>query len=515
MINQRKGFAIVYGLLILLFITITGTAILTLTRSDRDSASHYQSSLVATQAAQAALKAVEGQMANAPDTMAATLRKFLTNSKYKWFFGGSVADAYNFRVINLGSNSKYSAEILEFDSKNLLLTVEATGYDNVGSRKRLTALYKLDGLSSPSLKSIRPYALYLGGALQNCNSPINIKGDVYLSMVSGSSPTQYFNNGGTIYGNLKTGTSNSFGINSGAALTVTENAFIRCAMQPQDVFTVKGKAGFENKGFSNFTSKFQLYGNSFFNNTNSFGSSGCVVGHGSNYVRYNSGMGSDRFTGFSSKASVSSQMSLADSLGMTAGDDAADTVKLPTWDAGVVKNVSAGTYSVDDVILWWDDQNSLSKLYNGEWLVVQQTGNVQMLIGSGTTFTKKVIWITGNYTLDGNIGGSPPGGWYDCSSVSHTLIYVNGNGHLNNWGVPSNKSFRGFIYVNSTYAYEQIYKFGTGTTINGAIEQAKGAFDLNGTSPSGGTFTIDFSAGSSGQDAVQEIVDLGIVVAAN
>jgi hypothetical protein len=50
---------------------------------------------------------------------------------------------------------------------------------------------------------------------------------------------------------------------------------------------------------------------------------------------------------------------------------------------------------------------------------------------------------------------------------------------------------------------------------NRFINLERAAFDLNGTSPSGGTFTIDFSAGSSGQDAVQEIVDLGIVVAAN
>jgi hypothetical protein len=512
--NKNGGFAIVYGLIILLFVSLVGTSLLYLVRTDRESSIHYQNSQVALQAAQAGLKAVEGQLTVAPDTMTATLKKFMANSNYDYFFGITVADAANMQMINLGGGPKCSAKIIGFDSTNSLLTVEATGYDGIGARKRITATYKLSGLSAPSLKSIRPYALYLGGELDNCNAPINIKGDVYLSMI-GSDANQYFNNGGTINGNLKTGTSNSFGLNSGGALTVTGNAFIRCAMEPQDVFTVKGKAGFENKGFSSFNSTFQLFGNSFFNESSSFGSSNCVVGHSTNYVQYNSGSGSTEFTGFSFKASVSTQMSLADSLGMTAGDDACDTVKLPTWGSGVVKNVSGGPYSVDDVIAWWNSQNSLGKLYNGEWLVVQQTSDIQMLVGSGTQFTKKVIWITGNFMLDGDIGGTPAGGWYDCSSTSNTFIYVNGSGHLNNWGVPSNKSFRGFIYVNSTYAWGQIYKFGTGTTVNGAIEQAKGVFDLNGTTPSGGTFTVDFSAGSSGQDAVQEIVDLGIVVAAN
>jgi hypothetical protein len=498
--SKRSGFAIVYGLLILLFITVTGTAILVMTRSDRESAARYQNSQVAFQAAQIALKAVEGQLANAPDTVVALLRKFLVTSDHKWLLGAKVSDAKKINLINLGTDSKYSAKIIGFDSVNSLLTIEAMGYDNLGSKKRVTAMYKLSGLSVPSLKAVRPYGLFLGGALSNCSAPINIIGDVYLNM-GGSVALQYFNKGGTINGNFKTGTSNAFGLNSGGALTVIGNAFIRCAMQPQDILTVNGKAGFENKTISNMnpgSGKFVLKGNSFFNETSTFGYAGCVVGAASKYVRYNSGIGADRFTGFLTKNPVASQMSLADSLGMVPGDEACDTVKLPTtWDVMYV----SGTITATNVESWWGSQQSAGKLYQGEWLVLRLNGSVTM---NGGSFTKKVIWITDNNCISVN------GTWYDCSDESNTFIHVNGTGCMYGMGVPNNKSFRGYIFVTTTNANGVSYQFGTGTVFKGAIEQTAGIFNLNS-----GTLNLDFSPGSSGQEAVQEIVDLGLVVAAN
>jgi hypothetical protein len=487
--NKREGFAIVYGLIALLCVMSFGTAILFMVRSDRESAAHYKSSQSALQAANAALKAVEGQLANAPDTSVAILRKFLNNSNYKWFFGKTVADASVSQVVKLGSDgSKYSAKIVAFDSTNSILTIEAVGYDGMGGKKRVTAIYKLSGLSVPSYKPFRSYGLFLNGILQNCNSPINIKGDVYLSL-NGGGP-QHFNQGGTITGNLKTGDyNNTFDVSSN--LTVTGNAYIRCPMTCNNTFTVNGKAGFQ-KPITVLNSDMQLYGDSYFDFSPYSNWNNSVNLHG-HAITYNPCIPVAKFINKTTSTS-SSNIDVATALGMIDSNEAIDTVKLPTtWSIRYV----SGQITVSNLESWW----SLATLYQGKWLVLRLTGDVDASQMTGT-FTKKVIWITDNHAM--NINGT----WYDCADTSNTFIYVNGGGCLRGMGVPTNKSFRGLIYVDSPGG--ATYQFGTGTTFKGAIEHANGTFDLNS-----GTLNIDFSNGSSGQAAVDEIVASGLIVVPN
>jgi hypothetical protein len=505
-INNRGGYAVVYGLFVLMLATVAGTAILFMTQKDHIASADYAGSRTSSIAAMAALKAFEGQCSANPTLTYAILQKYINNHNCKWLFGANTTvDNTQELKIDLTANTngpEYSARIVGFDSVNSYIVIEGIGYDGSGGKKKVLASYELGGLNLTTVYSIPGYGMYLGGSLTNSNAQINILGNVYLSM-NGCGNCQHFNVGGTITGDLKTAsTSNYLMIPSTGALTVTGKAFIRCPMEVQAVFRVNDKAGFE-MGYNNFTSTIQLYGNSYFNQTANFGSANCVVGHTTNLVRYNSAISLDRFsTGFSARTSVTTTMSLADSLGMTSGDESPYTVTMPSWGSGVVKDVAAGTYQVSDVTSWWTSQQTAGKLYQDEWLILRLTGAITMN-GNGT-FYNRVIWLTNGYNI--NSYGTPGyATWYDCDDASNTMIYVTGTSVLDLWGVPNNKRFRGYIYFDSPNT-SNLKLGGDNTVINGAICYKQGAFNLNA-----GKLNIVYNNGSLGQSALQEYIDLGII----
>ncbi len=496
MINNHGGFAIVYGLVVLLLVTVSGTAILFLTQKDRVAVADYASIRSSSQAALAALKAFEGQCQKAPDTALAILKKYSSDHEYKWLLGSSSAVANIEQKILFGSGAnapKYSARILGFDEDNSFIIIEGIGYDGNGGKKKVVASYQLDGIVMSVPAPIKVYGLYLGGTLGNCNSTVNITGDVYLSM-DGSTNPQHFNQGGTITGNLKTGNkSNVLDISSN--LTVTGKAFIRCPLMCNNAFRVNDKAGFE-KEINPLNQQMQLFGDAFFNSTypSSWNSNVNMNGHA---VKYNPALPVAKFTNTSSATSASG-IDIATELGMAPGDEYADSVIMPTWPGGVVKNVS-GSISASDVETWWTQKQTAGKLYQNEWLVLELNGDVSM--NGGGPFAKKVIWITGSHVMNVN------GNWYDCADGSITMIYVNGSGYINGLGVPANKKFRGYVFENSTSSNGISYQFGSNTTFYGAIHHGKGNFNLNS-----GPLNLVFNAGSLGQTAIQELVDLGLII---
>jgi hypothetical protein len=512
--NSQGGFAIVYGLFILLTATIAGTAILFMTQKDHIASADYASTRSSSMAAMAALKAFEGQCSVDPGLTFAVLKKYIGNHDYKWFFGASADVANIEQKIDLTTSTigpEYSARIVGFDSVNSLIVIEGIGYDGAGGKKKVIASYELGGLAMVTWPASSMFGVFVGGSMENCNAPTNVTGDVYLSL-SGTTTDQHLNSSATtITGNLKTGVSDKY-LDLSGNLTVTKNAFIQCRMQLNNVFTVNGKSGFGSPwATKNWNQAFQLKDDAYFVPTTSWNNAGKVNGPGTTKtVKYNSTGVAGNFTNFT-KVANSPDMTdaqVATALGMTAGNENPDTVKIPVWETGVVKEVGGGsgiTYTVDSVLNWWNAQNSLGKLYKGAWLVVQQTGDVTMATGSGNQFTKKLIWITGNFMLDA------AGKWFDCTysgaNASNTFIYVNGSGHLNAWGVPTDKNFRGYIYVNSSSTSYQIYQFGTNTHFYGAICQEKGVYDLNT-----GPLNLDFSAGSAGQSALAELASMGLVV---
>ena len=381
-IRKRAGVAVVYALVILIMATMGGTMVLFLAMKNRVAVADYAGMQSASEAAMAGLKAFEGQCMNDPATVLAILKKYTANHSYKWLLGSApAADCEQKIKLCDGTNAqKYSARIIGFDSINSSIIIEGIGYDGTGGKKKMIASYQLGGLTMVTWPVTNPYALYLGGALQNVNVPVNITGDVYLGLVGGSE-NQHFNKGGTIDGNLKTSlTDNYLILCSGGALTVKKNAFIRCKLEPMDVLTIEGNSGFENKGFNNFTSTVQLKGNAFFNHNFTTSLSNKFVGTSSKYCRYRCCAGLYNFT---HEYSVSSAMSLADTLGMTPGDESPLSVNIPAWPTGVVREIPgiSDFYNVDSVNNWWNLENDSNHLYKGGWLVLRLAGE-----GTGPRF---------------------------------------------------------------------------------------------------------------------------------
>jgi hypothetical protein len=152
--NNRNGFAMVYGLIILLMITVCGTGIFFMMRKQQEASTNYRSSQAAVRAATASLEAFKGQLELAPDSCVAILKKFLSNSNYKWLLGSSsVANVEQFQQYN---GQRFSVSIKSYDSVHAVIVVEGHGYDALGGRKIITASYHLDGLSNKIYQNLPP-----------------------------------------------------------------------------------------------------------------------------------------------------------------------------------------------------------------------------------------------------------------------------------------------------------------------------------------------------------------------
>jgi hypothetical protein len=509
--NNERGFAMVFGLIVLLLATVGGTAILFMAQKDHTGASDYIQMRSASQAAVAGLKACEGQFLDDPNTALAILTQYTTNNAFKWMFG-TAANANNEHKITLGTGTnppQYSARIVNYDIVSQFVIIEAIGYISSGGKKKALASYHLSGLGLSDQSIGMSYALFLGGQLENCNEPISIQGDVYLSAQGSNGPdNQHFNSGGTINGNFKTASSTNC-LDFSQKLVISGNAFFQCNMQPQALIHISKNAGL-TKGFSNWSNPspnvIEIDGNGYFTQTTNFGFINCICGDngGNKTVYYNkASISSNRFKDFTNDAQIPTSTAeyVATQLGMTTSNETPFGLNIPTWGAGVVENLS-GIISAATVENYWTTHQAAGTLYKNEWLVIQLTNNLKT---NGGTFTKKAIWITGSYTLDGNSK------FYNCSDESNTLIIVNSSGHLESFGPGDNYNFRGLVYVNSTYTNNMSYLFGSNSKFYGAIHIASNSkFNLN--SGSADSARIWFSH-PLGQSAVQEIVNTGIILA--
>jgi hypothetical protein len=184
---------------------------------------------------------------------------------------------------------------------------------------------------------------------------------------------------------------------------------------------------------------------------------------------------------------------------------APDTLRLPAaaWSSAQAVN---SNFSAANLESWWTTKKNNGTLFNG-WLVLNVTGSVN-IDTTGGPFKRKVMIL--DSSASNNIGLQQDS-WYNCADTSNTLIYVKST----SWAtllfkLAANKKFRGYIYVNTTGTNTQ-FQFGTGSVFNGAMCFRKGGFDIN----SPGAFTLDYSDGSIGQAAVQELIDMSVLFPAN
>jgi type II secretory pathway pseudopilin PulG len=507
--RNESGFALVYGLVVLLLASVGGTALLFMAQKDRTGASDYSQMRSASQAAMTAIKAFEGQLMNNPATAVSLLQGYVNNSSNKFLLGATPTASEQKQslwgsAIGGIASPQYSARILNFDKDNYFITIEGKGYGNNGGIKKVIASYQLAGLGKSDRPVNMPFGLFLGGQLQNCDKPLSVKADLYLSAQGASGPyNQHFNKGGTIYGNYKTAYSTNF-VEIGAPLTITGKAFIQCGVWPNSgPFTINGIAGFTNN-FYNQNANVECKSNAYFTSPANLPTDNKIVGTAGNTVRFNSPVTATKFTGFTTETQNSPAMTLATlatTLGMTSAAETPLGYSIPAWGAGVVQYVS-GDISAATLDNYWTTHQANGTLFQDEWLVLQLTGTVGTL---GGNFTRKAIWITGNNGLDGR------GSFYNCSDESNTLIIVNGSGFIQSMGPADNYNFRGLIYVNTTCTWGMTYQFGLNSRMYGAIHHASNTiFTLNsGTADSVRIWTNDLLA----QSALQEIVNTGIILA--
>lgn len=506
-VYNERGFAMVFGLVVLLLATVGGTAILFMAQKDHVGASDYIQMRSASRAAVAALKACEGQFLNDPNTALAILTQYKSDNAFKWMLG-TAANANSEHKITLGTSAnapQYSARIVNYDNISQFIIIEATGYIRNGGRKKVLASYHLGGLGMTDRTIGMSFALFLGGQLVNCNAPINIQGNVYLSVQGPGTSNQHFNNGGIIYGNFKTASTNNC-LDFTQKLVIRGNAFFQCTMQPQAMIHISLNAGL-TKGFSNWTSVIEIDGDGYFTQTTDFGFKYCVDGDngGGKTIYYNTAkISSDRFKDFDKRAQIPSTSAayVAAQLGMTASNETPFGLHIPTWETGVVEKIS-GNISAATLENYWTTHRGAGTLYQNEWLVIKLTGD--LTITSGGTFTKKAIWLTDNNTINVNSM------LFKCSDESNTLIIVDGSGRIQNFGPGNNSNFRGLVYVSSTNTNSMSYKFGNNSKMYGAIHHAGNSqFNLNaGTADS----VRIWLSHPLGQSAIQEIANTGIILA--
>jgi Tfp pilus assembly protein PilV len=508
--DNQRGFALIYALVILLLASIGGTAVLFMSQKGRIEATDYAAMRSSSLAAVAATKAFERQFLTDPATALAQLRAYPSKT---WLLGSTPSSTQQKVKFWDGKDSpEYAARILSYDSMTQMIVIEGVGYGSNGGRKKVIASYRLDGFSLSDRPLGTGYALYLGGSIENLNSSIIIKGDTYLSL-AGSTSDQHINTGGTkrIEGNLVTGSSTNR-LHIAENFTVTGKALIQCRLWTQNaIFKIRGNAGFTNSSLfdGNSNTEVRVDGSAYFTQSTNFGFKYCIDGDdgGGTTVYYNtSSISADRFKDFDHRAQISSATVsyLESQLGLSS-TNATFTTNFPTWETGVVKMVNGGI-SGPIVDTWWNEQMSAGKLYQNEWLVLKLKGDISTNTPVGT-FHKKVIWITENYTINANKN------WYNCAPESNSFIYVTGtSGLLNNFGIANGSMFRGFIFINNTSSSAITYQFGTGSDtaiFYGAIHHKSSKFDLN----SGGPWILDFSDGSLGQSAIQELVNTGLLLA--
>ncbi|MCX7726375.1 MAG: MKRN2 opposite strand protein [Chitinispirillaceae bacterium] len=506
---KESGFAVVYGLIVLMIATLAGSSMLFMAQKERIAISDVSKMRSATLAAIAALKAVEGQLLNNPTTALDILKEYLTNPNQNTWMLGTLANCHSEQRIKMWNSSdapEFSARIVAYDSASSFLVIEGTGYGSNGGKKKVLGTYQITGVEMVTVPG-PVNALYVGAGFGNLDIPLVINGNVFAggsSMWNGNCQSV----GVTINGDLKTGTGN---FETNQKLTVNGKAFFRGnAMFQNQSATITGKTGF--KGNLSLNSVNINLTNDVFINGDDLGNGFINVSGGAYKAKYYTAGGFDpneiKVTAPATKEAVSTSMAstMGNELGMPDIDDPAPTIRsdLETY----ITNSGGTIYTPSTAGLNFDQagwnlvsayNNSNIKKWNG-FLVIKVSSTININQQGPSNFNGKVIWI-----IETSISSNK---WYTSSSTSNTLIYIKGNGRFDNFGedLPSGTTMRGVIFNSSSSATQTTYKIKAGTTIEGSLihtATTKPQFNVpNCSSP----VTINYD-----EDVIQEFVNIGIM----
>lgn len=510
--KEERGFAVVYALVALLVVTIGGTALLFMVRKDKSGTSDYASIRMAAKAAEAALKACEGQFMNNPDTALAILKVFTKNNNCKWICNSSVATASSEVRYDLNSGSstvRYSAKIVSFDSTTALVTIEGTGYGEKGAKKKALALYKLDGIEVVTPPAVAVpggrYALFIAKDGESFNWPATITGNVYFG---GNFIMQATTRTVTINGNLKTGSSTATASPIQSRLVVNGNAYFQSPVAFQNAASsISGKAGFEKNVTLN--ANVRIDGDSVFSNSSSSGSYRIVMQPGKTLL-HSGTFKSANLTAGTLKSNGTTISNMAERIGVCPGNETAiniDISKIPAASRVSYATVFGANWkelTAGPMNTYY--QNNSSKLWKG-YLVIDATGASPQWNANPGTFNYKVIWIMNGSMYWNPIFNSATDNkiLYNSGAASSSIFYISGGAQI----APCvwNGTLRGYFYVTGNgnelvkfYNYNQ-------TLIGGINIKSTGSDPFEFTGPTSGTDIMKITYDES---VIQELVDAGL-----
>lgn len=490
--SKNGGFAVVYGLAVLLLASIGGMSIMYVSQKDKITASDYSKMRTAANAARAALDAFEGQCNSRPQEVLDILRQYKKKPAYKWLL--NTADKANsetkFKCWNGVDAPLLSACIMKFDSAQLLIQVKGIGYGGLGGKKNAIGIYKLKGIGLTNSWAQKD-AIYLAGEGRNFDRKIIVNGNVYFGA------DVHFNGsaeGSIINGDFKTGNSSE------------QSEF--------DVpFTIKGKAYFQTPIKVNGTYGFTVYGESGFEKSINTGPNlyfynnvyvnGAVAGNGQLDMNFNkitySGLYIPivyKFKNPGSSINNRDKIDIASILQMKTGNDPhliANVNGIPLTKIIKISNLRWSNFTASTLQTKYENAYAKGQLWN-DFLVINVDAIVSMADGGGT-FNGKVIWIVENKM---NCNGN----WYDCDPTSNTLVYVKSGGSV--IGLGSGKKFRGYVHVEGSGNVTYLWK--SGNSFKGAIHHVSdnSGFQLN--SSNGVDWNISFD-----ESVLNEFMESGLI----
>lgn len=507
-IKKESGFAVIYGLIVLVIATVAGSSMLFMAQKERVSVSDVSKMRSATLAAISALRATEGQLKNNPNTALDILKEYLNDPTKKTWMLGTVANCHTEQKIKMWDRSdapEFSARIVAFDMDSSFLVIEGTGYGSYGGKKKVVGIYRIGGVEMVTVPG-PVNALYASAGFGNLDIPLVINGNVFAggnSMWNGNCGVQ----GVTINGDFKT-SSGTFETNQ--KLTVNGKAFFRSSNVKFQNFasSITGKTGF--KGDLNLNSVNLNITNDVLINGNDLGSGFVNVSGGAYKAKYYTGGGFDpnkiTVTSPATKEAVTTSMAstMGNEIGMSDADDPAPTIRSDletfiTTSGGTIYTPATAGINFD--INGWNLATAYStKSKWKDFLVIKISSTININQSGPSNFNGKVIWI-----IETSISSNR---WYTSSSNSNTLVYIKGNGRFDNFGenLPTGNTMRGVIYNNSTSGTQTTYKIKGGIEIQGALihnSSTKPQFNNSGCTP---PVTITYD-----EDVVQEFVNMGIM----
>lgn len=489
--RKNDGFAVVYGIVLLLVASIAGVSLITISQKDNISSIDQIKMRAAAVSAEAALTAVEQQCENQPQVIVDILNNYVANNNNTSGKGWLLSSANNWEQetripldLTASNPPQYSARILSYDNSSNIMQIEGYGYGGGGGgRKKAIGIYQLSGLSQSA--PFDRYAFYMIGEAQSFDNPVNINGNVYFAgkVASNGTLPSVINGSFQAMSTTETVLFQSVFTFNGPALFMGPTTL-------QKVINFNQKAGF-NKTVTLNAGPHQAKEDLYFNNSISSNNT-------TNVFNLNGNKAHTTTTYPVPAARVTNGTIVQDgaAIDVAAAVSLSSTLKDPfQFDISVIPNSYIKAVSGNVNATQINDLSKNSTLWKG-YLVIKPAPYtaVQRVSNGSNTLTCNTIWIIEKMMFSND-------GWYDCAPNTMTVLYLKSTGQLN--GLGSGGYFRG--YIHATENYNITYAWKAGNNFIGAVHHVSktGKFQMNSAA---GVWNITWS-----DEVIQQLVNDGLV----